>query len=70
MPLTMSLYLKMTVRRVNYKMGDGWVHYEFEFTVNAESDLRNKDQMAFFANPVGDKGVGYYIDNVKLEIAE
>ena len=46
---------------------DGWKHWEFEFTISADSTERDNDQFAFYANPVDGEGVGFLIDNVKVE---
>ena len=46
---------------------NGWKHWEFEFTISADSTERDNDQFAFYANPVDGEGVGFLIDNVKVE---
>ena len=46
---------------------DGWKTYTFEFTVPADSAFRDRDQFTFYANPVGDEGVGYMFDNLTVE---
>lgn len=46
---------------------DGWQHWEFEFTISADSTERDNDQFAFYANPVDGEGVGFLIDNVTVE---
>jgi len=53
-------------RTQNIKVSDGWVHTTCEFTVSNESIDRSQDTFCFYANPVEEKGVGYYFDNVKV----
>ena len=46
---------------------DGWVKAEATFTVSPKSDVRTDDQLAIYANPFGEKGVAFYIDNIVIE---
>ncbi len=45
-------------------VSDGWVHYECEYTVSTASANRANDEFTIYANPVGELGCDYQIDNV------
>ena len=47
-----------------------WTHTEFTFIVDEQSDIRSDDMFSFFTNPMDEKGVGYYIDNVTITEVE
>lgn len=47
-------------------VGDGWKTFEFEFTVDGSSKSREFDNFCFYSNPVGGKGIGYYLDNISV----
>lgn len=49
---------------VSLKVSDGWKHVSFEYTIDENSTLRDNDQVAVYANPVGEESANYYIDNV------
>ena len=44
----------------------GWIHCECEYTVPANSTLRDSDEFSIYANPVGDLGANYQIKDVKV----
>ena len=48
---------------------DGWQTYTFEFTIPEDTTFRDKDCFTFYANPIGDEGVGYMLDNIVIEKA-
>ena len=50
----------------NIEVSDGWVHLTCKFTVSTASVDRGEDTFCLYANPVDSKGVGYYLDNVKI----
>ena len=52
------------VHRVPITIGDGWKHFEFEFTVSADSRDRSQDEFTFYTDPVNELSVGYYFDNI------
>lgn len=43
-----------------------WTHVEFEFTVPERTTDRSGDEFCIYADPVQDKGVGFYLDNVTM----
>ena len=49
---------------VSLKVSDGWKHVSFEYTIDENSTWRDNDQVAVYANPVGEESANYYIDNV------
>ena len=49
---------------VSLKVSDGWKRMSFEYTVDSASTDRSSDQFSIYANPVGDEGASYYIDNL------
>ena len=52
------------VRRIS--VSDGWQHRTVEFTVPADSPDRGSDQFAIYANPIGENGANYYVDNIVI----
>ena len=52
--------------RLPLKASDGWKTFEFEFSIDASSKSRDYDNFCFYSNPVGGKGVGYYLDNIEV----
>ena len=55
------------VARKKLKAGDGWVHWDYEFTVSDGAYTSQQMQFTFYSDPIDGKGVGYYFDNVKVE---
>ena len=51
-------------RKLNIKASDGWVHLTCEFQVSKGSYDRSLDSLQFYADPVSEKGIGFYFDNV------
>jgi len=46
-----------------------WTTVSFTFNVSANSTDRSADQFCFYTNPVGNEGVAYMLDNIKVEKA-
>ena len=44
----------------------GWIHCECEYTVPADSTLRDSDEFTIYANPVGDLGANYQVKDIKV----
>lgn len=47
-------------------MEGGWIHCECEYTVPADSTLRDSDEFTIYANPVGDLGANYQVKDIKV----
>ncbi len=45
-------------------------HTEITFTVDENSDIRSDDRIGIYTNPMGDTGVGFYLDNVTITEVE
>ena len=55
------------IKNIFLTAGDGWKKFEFEFTVNPNSEDRGADMFTIYSNPVNGIGVGYYFDNIVVE---
>ena len=55
------------VSNVRFTKADGWVHYSGTATIKGTSADRSADQFAVFANPYGEYGVNYQIDNISFK---
>ena len=47
-----------------------WTHAEFEFTVPERTTDRSGDEFCIYADPIQDKGIGFYLDNITLTAVE
>ena len=52
---------------VGFSKADGWVHHEYTHKVENMQNTE-KSQFAVYANPVGELGINYYIDNFVVEV--
>ena len=53
------------VARKAVSVADGWYHYTTSFTVPETADVGD-DGFNIYADPIGDKAVNYYVDNIKV----
>ncbi len=58
----------------NVATSDGWVHLEFEHTVNAASPSRDTDRFSVFTSPLEKDGkfqnLVYMLDNIKVSVVK
>jgi len=50
-----------------FESGSGWTHCEGTYTIPSNMDLAGQNRFTIYANPVEEKGMGYYLDNVVVE---
>ena len=50
-----------------FEAGAGWTHCEGTYTIPSNFDLTGQNRFTIYANPIDEKGLGFYLDNVVVE---